>query len=217
MLRVTYLSRETAPFTSRALIDLLEQCRRNNPRWDVTGLLIYGNGTFLQTIEGAQATVDALLERIAKDPRHCDFRILRREEVAGRRHADWSMGFERMTDEKLREIPGMRDLSLREFNADFLSTHSGVVEDLLHQHRSRHWDPLIGEIDARDRLIESLRSALMASEQRIEMVALLIESVIESGRGQALDETHLALCRSTLAALRAKQGTAPASKGSAAA
>jgi len=33
MLRVTYLSRESSPFTSRALLDLLEQCRRNNPRW----------------------------------------------------------------------------------------------------------------------------------------------------------------------------------------
>lgn len=208
MLRVTYLSRESSPFTSRALLDLLEQCRRNNPRWGVTGLLLYGNGTFLQTVEGEQEAVEALLDRIARDPRHTDFRILRREEEALRRHADWSMGFERLTDERLREIPGLRDLSLREFNPEFLSGNSGVVENLLQQHRSRHWDPLIGEIDARDRLIEDLRRALGTSEQRIELVALLIESVIESGGGKALDAAHIALCRSTLAALRAEP-TAP--------
>ena len=202
MLRVSYLSRESAPFTPRALLDLLEQCRRNNPRWGVTGLLLYGNGTFLQTVEGDAAAVDALLETISRDPRHRDFRILRREEIAQRRYADWSMGFERLTDEKLRDVPGLRRLSLQDFNPEFLSQHSGVVENLLQQHRSRHWDPLIGEIDARDRLIDELRSALGASEQRMEMVALLIESVIESAAHRALDEAHMALCRSTLEALR---------------
>jgi len=208
MLRVSYLSRESSPFTPRALLDLLEQCRRNNPRWGLTGMLLYGNGTFLQTVEGEQQAVEALIDRIASDPRHTDFRILRREEVSVRRHADWSMGFERLTDEKLREIPGLRNLSLREFNPEFLSSNSGVVENLLQQHRSRHWDPLIGEIDARDRLIEDLRRALATSEQRIEMVALLIESVIESGGDRALDEAHIALCRSTLSALRVEP-TAP--------
>ncbi|MFZ9801225.1 MAG: BLUF domain-containing protein, partial [Burkholderiaceae bacterium] len=52
MLRVTYLSRETDPFSARGLVDLLEHCKKNNPDLGVTGMLMYANGTFLQTLEG---------------------------------------------------------------------------------------------------------------------------------------------------------------------
>jgi hypothetical protein len=52
MIRVTYLSQATPDFASIDLIYLLEQCHLNNPKRGLTGLLIFGNNTFLQTIEG---------------------------------------------------------------------------------------------------------------------------------------------------------------------
>lgn len=202
MLRITYLSEASEPFTPQALLDLLEQCRRNNPGWGVTGLLIYANGTFLQTVEGEDAKVDALLERIASDPRHRHFRILSRQPISERSYQDWSMGFEQLTEDRLREIPELRNLTLQHFNRDFLSSNSGIVETLLDRHRSRHWDPLIGEIDARDRLIVDLRRALSESQQRIDLAALLLESVVETAGERPLDKSHIELCRSLLASLR---------------
>ena len=60
MLRVTYLSRETDPFSARGLVDLLEHCKKSNPALGVTGMLMYANGTFLQTLEGEAETVETL-------------------------------------------------------------------------------------------------------------------------------------------------------------
>ena len=73
MIRITYLSQATDNFSSIDLINLLEQCHLNNPKRGLTGLLIFGNDTFLQTIEGEEKIVDALIEKIAKDGLHNSF------------------------------------------------------------------------------------------------------------------------------------------------
>lgn len=202
MIRITYLSEETAPFSPEALLGLLTQCHANNPRRGLTGLLVYGNGTFLQSLEGEVAAVDALMEKIARDPRHQNLRMLRRESITERLHADWSMGFERLTDEALKNVPGLRDFSLKEFNSEYLSTHAEVVESLLDRHRAPHWDPLVRELDARDKLIVDLRQALATLRQRNEMAALVLDAVIESAEQGRLADAQLDLCRSMLKTLR---------------
>ena len=106
MIRVTYLSRSTEPLSADALLTLLSQCHRNNTARGLTGMLLFGNGTFLQSIEGDEVAVDALLDRIAVDPRHTALKILRRETITNRQFADWSMGFERVTDVTLAGTPG---------------------------------------------------------------------------------------------------------------
>ena len=70
MIRITYLSQATDNFSSIDLINLLEQCHLNNPKRGLTGLLIFGNDTFLQTIEGEENIVEELIKKIAKDKRH---------------------------------------------------------------------------------------------------------------------------------------------------
>lgn len=202
MIRITYLSEETAPFSPEALLELLTQCHANNPLRGLTGLLVYGNGTFLQSLEGEVAAVDTLMEKIARDPRHRNLRMLRRESITERLHADWSMGFERLTDETLQNVPGLRDFSLKEFNSEYLSTHAEVVESLLDRHRAPHWDPLVRELDARDKLIVDLRQALATLRQRNEMAALVLDAVIESAQQGRLAEAQLDLCRSMLKTLR---------------
>jgi len=106
MIRVTYVSREAPGLTSDKLLALVSQCHRNNPDKGLTGMLLHGNGTFLQVLEGDDHVVDTLIGAIAADPRHIDMKIVRREPVTRRQFADWSMGFERVTDESLK---GFRD------------------------------------------------------------------------------------------------------------
>lgn len=202
MIRVTYLSRATAPLSADALLALLSQCHRNNTASGLTGMLLFGNGTFLQAIEGEEAAVDALLDRIAKDPRHTDLKILRREAITTRQFADWSMGFERVTDGTLATTPGLRDLGLRNFNPEFLATSDAVIESLLERHRSAHWDPLVRELDARDKLIGDLREELARARNDTQMAALVLETVVEVAADGRLDDAHLELCRTTLRSLR---------------
>jgi len=113
LLRITYISEESAPFSVSALLELLQQCHLNNPRQGLTGLLIYGNGTFLQSIEGEAEAVKALVEKISQDQRHRGFRILRKEMATERLYGDWSTRFERLTEESLRKVPGLREFAIK--------------------------------------------------------------------------------------------------------
>jgi hypothetical protein len=55
MIQISYLSQASAPMSADQLIALLMQCRTNNAERGLTGMLLYGNGTFLQVLEGEDA------------------------------------------------------------------------------------------------------------------------------------------------------------------
>lgn len=202
MIRVTYISQEAYPLSADALLSLLTQCHTNNPAKGLTGMLLFGNGTFLQSLEGDKAVVEPLIEKISRDPRHTAMKILQQESVTERQFAEWSMGFERITEKTLAEIPNLRNFGLRNFNAEYLGSHEEVVETLLDRHRAPHWDPLLRELDARDKLIKDLRSELSSARQNVGMAALVLETVVEVARNGSLDDAHLEICRSTLRSLR---------------
>ncbi len=186
-----------------ALLALVTQCHRNNTGKGLTGMLLHGNGTFLQVLEGEEAVVEPLLAVIERDPRHTNMKTLHRETISSRQYSDWSMGFEQVTDRTLKQIPGLRNFGLLNFTPEYLSQHSSVVETLLERHRAPHWDPLIREIDARDKLIAELRRELSQARYQSEMTALVLETVIEQGKKNAgLDEAHLEICRTALRGLR---------------
>ena len=201
MLRISYISEESAPFSISALLELLQQCHFNNPRFGITGLLMYGNGTFLQSIEGDDEAVKALVERISQDPRHRGFRILRKELASDRLYGDWSMRFERLTEESLRKVPGLREFAIKKFNRDYLDTHLEVADLLLDSHRSPSPNPAL-EKDAREKQFNDLRRALDVCQQREQMSALLIEAVMEMGKQSRLDDMQLRLCKAMLMSLR---------------
>ena len=205
MLRVTYLSRETDSFSARGLVELLEHCKNNNPALGVTGMLMYANGTFLQTLEGEAETVEILLAKIERDKRHHGFQVIKRESIDERIYKNWSMGFERLTEAALHDEPALKAFQLDDFNPEFLSAHPSVVENLIQRHRSLHWDPLIREIDARDQFIAELRGALLNARQRNEQALLLIESVVEASAEGNLTDIHLQLCRRMVETLRNPQ------------
>ncbi len=202
MLRVTYLSRESDPFTAKALVDLLEHCKHNNPALGVTGMLVYANGTFLQTLEGETNMVETLLVKIERDSRHRDFQVIKREVIQERLYENWSMGFERLTEATLQDVPALQAFQLEDFNPEYLSAQPAIVENLLQRHRSLHWDPLIREIGARDQFIDELRRALVNARQRNEQALLLVESVIEASAEGKLTDVHIQLCRRMVETLR---------------
>jgi len=205
MVQISYVSQATAPMSAEQLLDLLMQCRRNNVARDVTGILLYGNGTFLQTIEGDDQVVDDLVALIGTDPRHTSVKLLTRRVIDSRQYADWSMGFERITNESLQAVEGLRDFGLEDFNFRTLAVSESAIESLMEHYRVTHWDPLVREIDAKDKVIQHLRQALVQSRGRSEMASLVLESVIAAARGgEGLREDHLRLCESALSLLSPK-------------
>lgn len=79
--------------TDQELTDLLEQARADNTISQVTGMLLYRAGKFLQVLEGDEAVVEALYKKIEPDSRHYDLQVLLTGQRAKRQFPDWSMGF----------------------------------------------------------------------------------------------------------------------------
>lgn len=97
--RLIYLSSATRQFSKQNLRDLLAHCRDRNEPKDVTGLLLYRDGSFLQVIEGPESAVDTLYHEIKIDNRHGNVIRVIKEDITERYFKSWSMGFKDMEQE----------------------------------------------------------------------------------------------------------------------
>ncbi|MDE0843005.1 BLUF domain-containing protein [Psychrobacter pacificensis] len=71
--------------------DIEAHARDYNEQHGITGTLCYGNGQFLQCIEGEKRHVFALQERIFADSRHKNIEVLLLQEIDHRSFSDWRM------------------------------------------------------------------------------------------------------------------------------
>jgi hypothetical protein len=202
MIQTAYVSHAAETMTQEALLSLLQQCLANNESSGVTGMLLYGNDTFLQVLEGEEAVLDSVIDKIRKDPRHSRIHFLYRKPLERRQYSDWSMGFKRISAQGLQGIGGLSEFREKDFNFDYLIEHEAVVDTLMERFREPHWDPLIRELDAKDKVIEHLKKALTHTRGCIEIASFVLESVTEASRSGQLDEEQLRLCESALDTLR---------------
>jgi hypothetical protein len=93
--RLIYVSSAIEYFDEAALMDLLAQARANNARLGITGLLLYGEGAFLQLLEGPRDAVEALYATIREDSRHTLCMVLDEDAHVPRLFGDWRMAFHR--------------------------------------------------------------------------------------------------------------------------
>ncbi len=90
----------TATATTDSLLGvatILGESQRNNAQRDLTGALVAHRGQFIQVIEGPEEAIDGLLERLGRDPRHRDIRVLDRVQVERRSFEAWSMASAKVT------------------------------------------------------------------------------------------------------------------------
>ncbi len=91
--QLVYISAATMPFSEDELQDLLAIARTNNAKLDVSGMLIYHEGAFIQVLEGQEHVVERLFHKIEKDERHANTSILLRTSAEERTFENWSMGY----------------------------------------------------------------------------------------------------------------------------
>jgi len=70
MRRLIYASSSSVELTSAQLDEIAIQARERNSIAKISGLLLYGDHSFFQVIEGSTASIDDLKTRIWKDQRH---------------------------------------------------------------------------------------------------------------------------------------------------
>lgn len=95
---LVYVSSIAHPCTVTDLQEILKCSRENNARDDITGLLLYRDGQFIQTLEGPEDAVDRLYQQIRLDPRHHQVMTVLHGPLDSRMFTDWSMGFWNVDD-----------------------------------------------------------------------------------------------------------------------
>ncbi len=126
MFQFVYVSSAVVLLSDEELKNLLEVSRRRNRECDVTGLLLYVSGNFIQLLEGRQEDVLATRARIEADKRHRGIVPLLEGPCAKRDFPDWSMGFESIREEDRATLPGLSDFLERK--SDPAAEWSGALK-----------------------------------------------------------------------------------------
>jgi hypothetical protein len=94
LVRLAYVSTSLladGPTDRRQVADILLVSRHNNAESKVTGALLATDHNFAQVLEGEREAVEAVYERIARDPRHKDIVLTLYELIEARRFPSWAM------------------------------------------------------------------------------------------------------------------------------
>lgn len=78
-------------FDNAMLAGILMTARRNNPKYGITGALICRQDMYIQLIEGPEAAIDTLFERIRVDDRHVNVQLEVSATVEERLFPEWDM------------------------------------------------------------------------------------------------------------------------------
>ncbi|MCP5184227.1 MAG: BLUF domain-containing protein [Pseudomonadales bacterium] len=101
--QLIYISATSEHYDDERLRTLLGVARAKNQPRNVTGFLVYHEGSFMQVLEGPRDQVTATFAQICRDPRHQDVTVLFEGEVEERSFDEWSMGF--LPARRLADVP----------------------------------------------------------------------------------------------------------------
>ncbi len=93
LIQLIYVSSTENKFNEQQLNDLLTVAREANKKNNITGLLLYKDGDFMQVIEGEKSAIKQLFTNISRDESHTRVTLVLKEDIKQREFADWSMGF----------------------------------------------------------------------------------------------------------------------------
>lgn len=131
MFYLTYVSSAVKPFSIEQLVALLQTCHRNNSQLDVSGMLLYKDGNFMQLLEGDKDTVLAVHATIKGDSRHTGLLTMIQGEQAARQFPGWSMGFRDLNAPDVESIPGYSDFLNTPLTAQAFSSDPTRCQKLL--------------------------------------------------------------------------------------
>ena len=92
LIHVIYVSSAAPDISEHDALKFLNEARKANRTNDVSGMMLYIGGCFLQLLEGETTKVDIVCRKIFQDKR--EMRMILREPIAEREFPEWTMGFE---------------------------------------------------------------------------------------------------------------------------
>ena len=132
-----YTSVANEKYDHDEMVYLLDIIRTNNKKLNVTGMLLYDDGSFFQVLEGDRTAVNALFNRIEKDPRHSKVSKLVEEPITTRSFSEWTMGYSNITTKELSNIKGLNDFFMD--NHCFTELDQSRAMKLLNEFKNGRW------------------------------------------------------------------------------
>jgi hypothetical protein len=102
MKNIIYVSTSVKLMHENQLLDILHNSRLHNAALNISGVLLYSDGMFIQVLEGKDTVIDALYARIQADQRHKNIITIIDEPIIEKSFGQWLMGFA-VTDSKKTE------------------------------------------------------------------------------------------------------------------
>jgi hypothetical protein len=104
LIHVIYVSSAGPDITEHDTVKFLNEARKANRKNDVSGMMLYVGGCFLQLLEGEVTKVDIVCRTIFQDKR--EMRLVLREPIAEREFPEWTMGFEAVAPHEAARLLG---------------------------------------------------------------------------------------------------------------
>lgn len=125
---ITYISdhRGTPDSAADDCAAIVATSKSANPRHDITGVLFFTRGKFLQVIEGPEDELRQLMRNIEADARHENVTYLIDTPVARRGFSRWNMDFFRLDDAQKFDADTLKELT-RSFEAQLLPRSDMLV------------------------------------------------------------------------------------------
>lgn len=128
MQRLIYTSMARRRMSQRDIDRILMASRLYNEMTGITGLLVYHEKRFLQVLEGPIVELDKVYERIRRDWRHEDCRLLLKETIITRAFDQWEMAYRNHNDLIGRQRLQMIDIKglVASLNTEDLTDNSAL-------------------------------------------------------------------------------------------
>lgn len=131
MFFLIYVSSAVKLFSPSELLSLLEKCHENNSRQEITGMLLYKDGNFMQMLEGEEEAVRSLYRKIAGDHRHRGEMTLMQGYSEERQFPAWSMGFRDLSSAETHAAAGYNEFLNTKLTGEEFSSAPTRAQKLL--------------------------------------------------------------------------------------
>jgi hypothetical protein len=143
--QIVYSSAPAQKLMQSHLYMILRHARLSNKLANVTGVLIFVDGAYLQVLEGEENTLRKIFDKIKVDTRHKDVKILSDLSIEKRSFDNWEMAYATPSGREMANWAGLQNTTKIETVLEHLAKNpalaSGVFSHLLQSVSSTAQDP----------------------------------------------------------------------------
>lgn len=131
LFELIYVSVATRDMSAADIKSLLDNARHKNAQRNITGLLVYHRGEFMQLLEGGKEEVFSIYHKVMDDGRHKQVNLLWNGPIKERSFPNWQMAFVGLGDLELKQTAGYSGFLENEFSAQAVDGSPSIGKDFL--------------------------------------------------------------------------------------